>query len=310
MTSTIPDNKVPVIEALGVSKHYGALHAVDGVDLAVQRGEIFGLIGRNGAGKSTLFKMMLGLTAPTAGKMLICGAEVGGPNFRAARRQLGYLPENVVLYDNLSGLETLHFFARLKGAAKAQCEPVLEQVGLSHAAKKPLREYSKGMRQRLGFAQALLGDPRVLFLDEPTNGLDPQAIRDFYLTLRTLRDQGVSIIITSHILAELQDRVDRLAILEAGKIQALGSVQGLRDQMQMPLTLELKLEPEDIALAQQLIGHFPGISCTLNQEGLSISCPRLSKMAVLGTLYSLGSKLLDLSIHEPSLEDVFFGFSD
>ena len=145
-----------------------------------------------------------------------------GRDFRAARRAIGYLPENVVLYDNLSGLETLRFFARLKGAPLAQCQPTLERVGLAHAGARPVREYSKGMRQRLGFAQALLGNPQVLFLDEPTNGLDPQAIRDFYATLRGLSQQGVTIVITSHILAELQERVGRLGIMASGKLQAVG----------------------------------------------------------------------------------------
>lgn len=310
MTSISQVNDGAAIQALGVSKHYGALRAVDGVDLEVQRGEIFGLIGRNGAGKSTLFKMMLGLTEPSAGQMRICGTAVGASHFRAVRRQLGYLPENVVLYDNLSGLETLKFFANLKDAPLSQCAPMLAQVGLAHAGSRPVREYSKGMRQRLGFAQALLGSPKVLFLDEPTNGLDPQAIRDFYLTLRGLRDAGVSIIITSHILAELQDRVDRLAILEAGKISAIGSVAALREQMQMPLTLQLRLAPNDTVLAQDVLGHLPGVSCSLTPAGLCISCPRSCKMEVLAELCKLGSKLLDLAIHEPSLEDVFFGFSD
>jgi Cu-processing system ATP-binding protein len=315
MASTTLANKAlattdTAIQVRGVSKHYSALHAVDGVDLNVQRGEIFGLIGHNGAGKSTLFKMMLGLIAPSAGEILINGTAVTGRAFRQTRRQLGYLPENVVLYDNLSGLETLQFFAKLKGAPKEQCAPMLERVGLAHAVNRPLREYSKGMRQRLGFAQALLGDPRVLFLDEPTNGLDPQAIRDFYITLRGLRDSGVTIIITSHILAELQERVDRLAIMSAGKIQALGSVAQLREQMHMPLTVTLGLAPIDVVLAQDALGHLAGVSCTLMPEGLSVSCPRSSKMVVLAALNHLGSKLLDLSIQEPSLEDVFFGFSD
>ncbi|MGE8376572.1 MAG: ABC transporter ATP-binding protein, partial [Diaphorobacter nitroreducens] len=228
MASISPASDNVAISLRGVSKHYGALHAVDGVDLDIPKGEIFGLIGHNGAGKSTLFKMMLGLVKPTQGTLLIAGAQVGGRGFRAARRQLGYLPENVVLYDNLDGLETLRFFARLKSAPLAQCADILERVGLAHAGKRPVREYSKGMRQRLGFAQALLGSPRVLFLDEPTNGLDPQAIRDFYTTLRGLQAEGVTMVITSHILAELQERVDRLAILSAGRIQALGSVQQLR----------------------------------------------------------------------------------
>lgn len=233
-----------------------------------------------------------------------------GRDFRTARRHIGYLPENVVLYDNLSGMETLRFFARLKGAPSSQCEPTLARVGLAHAATRPLREYSKGMRQRLGFAQALLGAPRVLFLDEPSNGLDPQAIRDFYATLRGLRDAGVTIIITSHILAELQERVDRLAIMTAGKIQALGSVQELRDQMHMPLTLELRLEPGDVVLAQQALHQLAGVSSVATDDGLQVSCPRAAKMVVLGVLTGLGARFLDLNIREPSLEDVFFGFSD
>ncbi len=315
MTSTIPASKssgpeVPAIQVRGAAMHYGALRAVDGVDLSVQRGEIFGLIGHNGAGKSTLFKMMLGLIAPSAGEILINGTSVRGRDFRAARRHIGYLPENVVLYDNLSGLETLRFFARLKGAGPSQCEPTLARVGLADAAKRPLREYSKGMRQRLGFAQALLGEPRVLFLDEPTNGLDPQAIRDFYATLRELRDAGVTIIISSHILAELQERVDRLAIMTAGKIQALGSVQGLRDQMHMPLSVALRLAPGAVAQAQQALGSLTGVNGVLTPEGLLVSCPRELKMALLGALSGLGASLLDLNIREPSLEDVFFGFSD
>ena len=298
------------IAAHGVAKHYGALRAVDGVDLTVQRGEIFGLIGHNGAGKSTLFKMMLGLIAPSAGEIFVDGAKVGGRDFRAVRRHIGYLPENVVLYDNLTGLETLRFFARLKGAPKAQCELTLARVGLAQAATRPLREYSKGMRQRLGFAQALLGTPRVLFLDEPSNGLDPQAIREFYATLRDLRNEGVTIIITSHVLAELQERVDRLAIMVAGKIKAVGSVQALRDQVQLPLSLSLRLASADASLAQQALAQLSGVSSVVTPAGLRVSCPHAAKMAVFGVAAGLGARLLDLDIHEPSLEDVFFGLTD
>jgi Cu-processing system ATP-binding protein len=300
----------PAIQARGVAKHYGVLHAVDGIDLTVQRGEIFGLIGHNGAGKSTLFKMMLGLVEPSVGEIIVDGAKVGGRDFRAARRHVGYLPENVMLYDNLTGLETLCFFARLKGAPIAQCMPTLARVGLADASTRPLREYSKGMRQRLGFAQALLGEPQVLFLDEPSNGLDPQAIRDFYATLRGLRDEGVTILITSHILAELQERVDRLAIMAVGKIQALGSVQALRDQMQLPLSLVLRLARTDVALAQQALSPLSGVRCVVTDQGLRVSCPRETKMTVLSALSPLGARLLDLDIHEPSLEDVFFGLTD
>ena len=294
----------------GVSKHYGALHAVDGVDLDIPRGEIFGLIGHNGAGKSTLFKMMLGLVPATQGSIVVGGAQVGGRDFRAARRHLGYLPENVVMYDILSGLETLRFFARLKHAPQTQCQAVLERVGLQHAGQRPVREYSKGMRQRLGFAQALLGQPRVLFLDEPTNGLDPQAIRDFYATLRGLQADGVTVIITSHILAELQERVDRLAIMAAGKVQAVGSVQALREQTQMPLCFTIDLAPQDATEACRLLAQATGITPEVLPTGLRLRCPRTHKMAVLAALAPLGARVQDLKMLEPSLEDVFFGFAD
>ena len=310
MASISPVNNSMAVSLRGVTKHYGALHAVDGVDLDIARSEIFGLIGHNGAGKSTLFKMMLGLIPATSGEILVGGASVRGRGFRAARRHLGYLPENVVLYDNLSGLETLRFFAKLKGAPLAQCQPALDRVGLAHAGKRPVREYSKGMRQRLGFAQALLGSPQVLFLDEPTSGLDPQAIRDFYATLRGLQAEGVTIIITSHILAELQERVGRLAILSAGKVQAVGSVQALREQTHMPLVFELQLQAGDTPAIAQALEHATAATPEPTAQGLRLACPREQKMAVLAALAPFGARVLDIKMHEPSLEDVFFGFSD
>lgn len=311
MVSTSPVSNDMAVSLRGATKHYGALHAVDGVDLDIARGEIFGLIGHNGAGKSTLFKMMLGLVPATKGDILVGGASVRGRGFRAARRHLGYLPENVVLYDNLNGLETLNFFAHLKGAPLAQCQGVLDRVGLAHAGKRPVREYSKGMRQRLGFAQALLGSPQVLFLDEPTSGLDPQAIRDFYATLRGLQGEGVTIIITSHILAELQERVGRLAILTAGKVQALGSVQQLREQTHMPLVFDLRLAVDaNVSAVAHALLQATGISPSPLVEGLRLACPREQKMAVLGALAPFGADVLDIKMQEPSLEDVFFGFSD
>jgi len=299
-----------VITVRGVRKHYGAVHAVDGVDLDIRRGELFGLIGHNGAGKSTLFKMMLGLVPATAGEIRIGGAAVGGRDFRAVRRAVGYLPENVVLYDNLTGLETLHFFARLKGAAVADCAPVLERVGLAHAARRRVREYSKGMRQRLGFAQALLGKPRLLFLDEPTTGLDPEAIRDFYATLRELRAEGVTMVLTSHILAEIQERVDRLAIMAAGKMQALGTVQALRERMDLPLNIDLRVAEVDIAAVRAALASLPLLAVADCEGGLALQCRRELKMAVLEALTMLAGRVSDLRVREPSLEDVFFGFAD
>ncbi|MFT3666409.1 ABC transporter ATP-binding protein [Piscinibacter sp.] len=290
-----------------MAKHYGAVHAVDGVDLDVHRGEVFGLIGHNGAGKSTLFKMMLGLVAPSAGEIRVQGAPVTGRGFRAVRRGIGYLPENVVLYDNLDGLETLRFFARLKGAPRADCEAALRRVGLDGAGARPVREYSKGMRQRLGFAQALLGRPRVLFLDEPTNGLDPEAIRDFYATLRQLRDEGTTIVITSHILAELQERVDRLAILAAGRVRALGSVQALRERVSLPLRLRVQAAESELPALRAALAALPLAGVQAQGDELRADCPREAKMAALAALAALGARVRDIQVIEPSLEDLFFG---
>ena len=304
------DAGAPVIVARGVHKHYGPIHAVDGVDLEVCSGELFGLIGHNGAGKSTMFKMMLGLIPLTAGEIRIDGAPVPGSDFRAVRRKVGYLPENVVLYDNLTGAETLDFFARLKGVSPAQNAALLERVGLMHAAKRRVREYSKGMRQRLGFAQALLGTPRILFLDEPTTGLDPEAIRGFYAILRQLKGEGVTMVITSHILAEIQERVDRLAIMAAGKVQATGTVQALREQMDLPLWFDVRVAPEDFEAVRNALGGLPVGAIEARDGRVAVQCARDAKMAVIAALASLNGKVRDLTVREPSLEDVFFGFSD
>ena len=316
MASTIPALADPpvaaetVVCARAVTKHYGAVHAVDGIDLDIARGELFGLIGHNGAGKSTLFRMMLGLIPLTSGEILIDQASVSGSGFRAVRRKIGYLPENVVLYDNLTGLETLQFFSRLKGAPLQDCAPALDRVGLTHAATRRVREYSKGMRQRLGFAQALLGQPQILFLDEPTTGLDPEAIRDFYAILRGLRAEGVTMVLTSHILAEIQERVDRLAIMADGRIRAIGTVQALREQMDLPLWFDVRIAPEHFDAVRAALGHLPISAIEAHDGHVSVQCRRETKMAVLEALATLDGRVLDLHVREPSLEDVFFGFSD
>lgn len=297
-----------IVEARGVTKDFGTVQAVKGVDLGIAAGELFGLIGHNGAGKSTLFKMMLGLIPITAGEIRLDGEKVNGPRFRETRRKIGYLPENVVLYDNLTGLETLFFFADLKTVPRRECAALLEKVGLADAAGRRVREYSKGMRQRLGFAQALLGKPRLLFLDEPTTGLDPGAIRDFYRILRELREEGVTMVLTSHILAEIQERVDRLAIMEGGLIRATGTVQALREAMNLPLTLEIA---GGAGLAEQVARVLAGMDIESIEEAGSVLHIRLSrdaKMPALARLATLGEAMRDLHVREPSLEDVFFGY--
>ncbi len=300
----------------GVSKQYGKrgqpLLALDRVDLKVPKGQLFGLIGHNGAGKSTLFKLVLGLITPSQGQIHVNGIAVGGRDFRAARRAIGYLPENLVLYDNLSGLETLQFFAQLKGAPKAQCEALLARVGLAAAGRRPVREYSKGMRQRLGFAQALLGNPQLLLLDEPTTGLDPSAIRELYEQLDALRAEGVTIVISSHVLAELQQRVDALAMLGNGRIQAQGTVAALRAASRMPIRLCVKGDADRLSelltRLQADARHAVLASHQATPNNLELHCAREHKMGLLGLLAPAG--LHELQILEPSLEDVYFGLRE
>lgn len=299
-----------IISVHEVSKHYGDIRAVDGVDLSIVKGEIFGLIGHNGAGKSTLFKMMLGLVKPTHGDISIAGMPTHGKQFRDVRRCIAYLPESVVFYDNLSGLETMYFFADLKGAGKKQCMPLLEQMGLSKAARRSVGGYSKGMRQRLGFAQALLGKPEILFLDEPTTGLDPKAIREFYRVLHDLRSAGITTIITSHNLAEMQDRVDRLALMRLGQIQAAGTVGSLREKLDLPVHFLVSLKEDGEMRLKQALKTMTDCSFENTGDHATVLCKRSSKLSALKVMTDLADYINDVQINEPSLEDVFFGYVD
>lgn len=309
-----PAGAEPVITLRSVTRRFGTFTAVDDVSMDIVRGEVFGLIGHNGAGKSTLFKMMLGLLAVSSGDIRIAGAPVAGSGARAVRRHIGYLPENVALWDNLTGLETLQFFARLKHIDQTECQPLLERVGLGHAGKRPVRAYSKGMRQRLGFAQALLGKPQVLFLDEPTTGLDPHAIHFFWDTLAQLRDEGLTIVLTSHILAELQNRVDRVAVMANGKVQALGTVDALRDMHDLPLTVLLQLAPQVTpeqrdALLAGLPSELAALPHDRHAHSVEFRVPRASKLPLLQEVMRWNGEVHDIQVSEPSLEDMFFGQS-
>lgn len=300
----------PAVQVQGVAKHYGSVRAVDGVDLQIRQGEMYALIGHNGAGKTTLLRMMLGLIPQTSGEILIDGEAVRGRGFRAVRRMVGYLPEDLALYENLTGLETLVFFSRLKGASPGDCPAVLERVGLHDAVHRRVREYSKGMRQRLGFAQALLGRPKILFLDEPTNGLDPDASRGFYAILRELRDTGVTIILSSHILAEIQERVDRLAIMANGRIRALGTVQELRGQLELPVRFTIRVVSGRSGDVRGALGRLPLSQLEEQGDTLLLQCRREFRLGVFEALAAVQQSLLDVQMHEPSLEDVFFGLTE
>ncbi|MBI1891378.1 MAG: ABC transporter ATP-binding protein [Burkholderiales bacterium] len=296
------------IELNNVSKRFGDVQAVDGVSLSVAKGQMIGLIGHNGAGKSTLFKLMLGLIPTSAGEVLVNGVPIDGREFREVRRRIGYLPETFVTYDNLTGLEVLRLFADLKKVPRSACEAILARVGLAHAAHRRVRGYSKGMRQRLGFAQVLLGAPDLIFLDEPTNGLDPEGIHDFYQILREVQEEGATIVITSHILAEIQERVDRLVIMHSGRIAAQGTLTELRAQMVLPSEIRIMLRHGEGSRIHAALAQLAGLELKIDQDCVRVSCLPNQKVAVLNILAALADAVNDIAIHEPSLEDLFLGY--
>ncbi|MGQ8337860.1 ABC transporter ATP-binding protein [Sunxiuqinia sp. A32] len=225
----------PIIQLTKLTKKYGDFTAVDGLNLTVQKGEIFGLLGPNGAGKSTTILMMLGLSEPTTGNVEVCGINSTTHPIKV-KKKVGYLPEDVGFYDDRTGLENLVFTARLNGIAiedaLEKAEGLLERVGLTNQKDKKTGKYSKGMRQRLGLADVLIKSPEVIILDEPTSGIDPKGIQEFLSLIAELRDEhGVSILFSSNNLHQVQQVCDRVGIFVEGKLLAEGNIDSLSEQL-------------------------------------------------------------------------------
>ena len=240
------------ISLVGVSKHYAATRAVDDVALSVAHGEVFGFLGPNGAGKSTVVKMILGLTHPTTGQIEVLGQPAGS---LAARADVGYLPETFRFHDWLTASELLHFHARLArvdaSLRAGRVGELLELVGLKDRANDRLSTYSKGMMQRVGLAQALVGQPRLVILDEPTSALDPIGRRDVRDRIRELGDQGVTVFLNSHLLSEVEQVCDRVAIIDHGSIVAEGKLDALLSAQE----IEIRAGDGAEAAARQALDH-------------------------------------------------------
>ncbi|WP_449284516.1 ATP-binding cassette domain-containing protein [Marinobacter sp. PE14] len=289
-----------------VSYRYDKSPVLQGIDLSLEPGEILGLFGHNGAGKTTCIKLILGLMQPNQGALSVLGGHAGDPQ---VTQHIGYLPENVMFYPQLTGREILSHFARLKGASLQQVSPLLEQVGLSDAMDSRTKTYSKGMRQRLGLAQALLGKPKLLMLDEPTVGLDPVATADLYRLLRELRDGGAGIVLCSHVLPGVEPYIDRAAILTDGALKAAGDLAALRRQANMPVTLSLD-PANSISALEQVIDRASnngGLIIKTESGRLKVDVQPREKMALLNAVMASG-ELADVSIHQPSLEDIYVHF--
>jgi len=289
----------PSIEFVGVSKRYGEHVAVRDVSFALNAGKTVALVGHNGAGKSTLIKLMLGVTSPSFGTVRVLGLNpVSGGS--ALRRRLGFLPENAAFHPASTGREAMDFFARLKGEPISANMALLERVGLAAAADRRIGAYSKGMRQRLGLAQALIGAPDILVLDEPTTGLDPGLRRGFYEILGQLRDRGVTVLLSSHALSELQGNADRVLVLNRGSLIADGSLSALRDLAHLPVRISVRAAHSLAELGPDWQKLGEGCAARLCEFG--------DKLTVLKTLLPQLDPADTLEIDEPSLDDLYAHF--
>ena len=289
-----------LIELRGVGKRYGALAALHDVSVTLSAGRIVGLLGHNGAGKSTLIKLVLGLIRPSSGALEVLGQAPWAA--QGLRQQIGYLPESVAFYRNLTGCEVIDYFAALKRAPRAQGRELLERVGLKDAARRRVGTYSKGMRQRLGVAQALLGSPRLVILDEPTTGLDPQATRELYAIVDELRGAGRGVLISSHLLAELEPHIDGALILNQGRLLACGALSELRERAGLPSVARVRLRPGTDARA--FADRFGGTDDGGADGSVSIAMPAANKVERMQQLLATRS-VADIELEEPTLARLY-----
>jgi len=294
-----------LLEIQGLTKAFGQQAVLRGVDLSIEPGMHVGLLGNNGQGKTTLIKLILGLLRPDSGTISLNNQPVGFPRNREQKRNLGYLPEAVNFYPNLTGWDTLVFLAKLKGANTDEVSGLLELVGLTSAARTEVGNYSKGMRQRLGLAQALLGGPSMLLLDEPTNGLDPEGIREFYAILEQLQTRKVAILTASHLLAEIEPRLDCIVLLQDGRFGQQGTVRELVEQAKLPVRIRVVLQKPQGTLTQKLESMGATPSPNGHPHAYQVTCTENEKISVLDDLLKHRKNIEAISVREPGLEEVF-----
>ena len=298
----------PLIEVRHLSKRYGEATVVDEVSFAVNGGEIFGLLGPNGAGKTTTILMLLGLTEVTSGQARVVGHDPEREPLEVKRR-VGYLPDSVGFYDHLTALDNLRYTARLMGLGESEREmriaAALRRVDLVAVADKRVGTFSRGMRQRLGLAEILMKNAAIAILDEPTSGLDPQATLELLDIIRGLKQDGVSVLLSSHLLDRVQSVCDRVALFQKGRIVLIGTVAELGRKI-LGGGYAVEVEAQGAGLAERL-RQVPGVTA-VEQTGtdrVRLLADRDVRPEAAAAVVSAGGRLLRLSVEEPSLEMIY-----
>ncbi|WP_158857919.1 ABC transporter ATP-binding protein [Lunatibacter salilacus] len=303
-----------VIQLDNLTKHYGDFKAVDGLNLQIQKGEVFGLLGPNGAGKSTTILMMLGLTEPSSGLVHVCGLNAT-TNPKAVKEKVGYLPEDVGFYDDLSGWENLMFTARLNRIAEEEArnriEDLLKKTSLEKAAHQKVRTYSRGMRQRLGLADVLVKNPEVIILDEPTLGIDPKGVKELLdLIVELSREKGLTVLLSSHHLHQVQQICTRVGLFVQGKLLASGSVDELAAELISKHLVQIEAritQPQSTANLEAELLQLEGVDDVkiLSKGLLYIGCSKDTSAEVARAIVEAGASLHHLSKKTYGLDDIY-----
>ncbi|MEP7112476.1 MAG: ATP-binding cassette domain-containing protein [Ilumatobacteraceae bacterium] len=307
MNTKQPASQAPII-ATGLVRHFGSVKAVDGVDLEVQDGEIFGFLGPNGAGKSTVIRMLTTLLKPTAGSAQVAGFDVV-TQANDVRRNIGVALQDAAIDPLMTGNELLHLQAVLYGLPVAQVKPraneLLERVGLIGAADRRVGTYSGGMRRRLDLALSLIHQPTVLFLDEPTTGLDPMSRITLWEEVRRLNTEGTTVLLTTQYLEEADQLADRVAIIDHGKIVKEGTPTALKAAVGAP-TLLISVEATQALIARDTLARFGELRTSAEGSlGVGLEGGAGAVTDVVRALDEAGVKVQHLELNEPSLDDVF-----
>ena len=287
----------------GLIKEYAGIKVVDGVSFSVNKGEIYGLLGRNGAGKTTIMKILLGLANPTSGKVSILGKDMSVNSEKKVLKKVGCIIENPGFYSNLTGTENLKIFAKLRGLDQDSVKKALELVNLPYKDKKIFSKYSLGMKQRLAIANAIMHNPEILVLDEPTNGLDPIGIAEVRELLKKFKESGISILISSHILSELENVADRISIIDFGKMIEEINMKEWKNKQNSDIRVFVK----EVDIAKKILFEI-GIeeqNILEFSEGILIQNSQLSTTELNKVFVNNNIDLIGIVEDKTSLEDYF-----